>query len=754
MTVDYLLPMFKQTTHGLTCGCDMCYSEENQAPLQKIGPHDLHCLCFPCMSFCLNEKAYDEALEIRYPGYEAFDQTLSQDQVDLLWKDLDDSYYTSPSTSPTNADMHAYNGNLSHQHHHGNGDFLRAAGQHLSRVADRHRLPLMLGQAGLLPAGMLYSSMKNMAEPLAELREQVFGKTGPSNKEMHAYNGNFDVPGDSHGASRAPRIDNRKVDEAQKDRERNFKKPVKKQEPIVKKTERRKFQEPHVDHDVHYSKTQDPHHPNSNQPIGITAQLAELEHVNGVKGPSNKEMHATNGNIYVRAQGPMTKTEYERRQRKKAKKQFKKGKKGVNIQIKNTIAKSNNKKKNTKTHIEKIEKRIAKRYAQFLKQPSNPPPRIGSTGNMPTKLVHGYYKSTFSMAAPAFGVNTVTNATDLLVFICPKLFGVFTDPNDFYRPIGIGFATGANTAFNSNAGGGAGSNTFGSPDFLNYSALINECGTSSSNNGMPMARWLGGSVSLECRCPMSTTAPPYIYGGLLPEDYADNGATNGTRVKSNKQLNQLTSTEVRNLPSSKEVEGFEISAVYVPDTPNSLQFDGFCASSNVTSTTGSGMSVTAIPYVGMSGCPTTATVTITVSSWFEMQQTPNNALYAAGWSLGPKVSSEDVYDNLPRINPVSNRSINYGSKRAGFTLSSFIDNLHKPIPQPDVHLELSKLSSQLNKLKLLIEEEEDEKYISTSPPDTPVHHGLTQSTINLALALKDRITPGSVTSKTSKIQAA
>jgi hypothetical protein len=740
VTTDYILPMFKSTPQGLWCGCDMCFSEETHQPVSNIGPHDLHCLCPPCMSFCLNERAYDESLEIRYPGYETFcPEPLTQQQIDQLWAESDSIFYEPAPTSPTNSDMHAYNGNLSHQHHHGNGDFIRAAGTHLSALADRHRYPLMMGQAGLLPAGMLYSSFQNMSKPLSELREQIFGKSGPTNKDMHSYNGNrFNLfPGDSTN-SRPPKIDHKKapnrdtgLHEAHQDKPHdNYIIPF---EEVKIPKDHVEVPDPYLDALKHA------------HDVGYPSPYPDPE-----MGPTNQEMHATNGNVYY---GPKTEKQHKRAVKKKIrKKEHKKFKKMISkgrapfplprpkVKLPKGVKAA--------AKIETEEKRIAARYSRFLKYPALPPPRLGSTGNMPTKLVHGYYKSTFSMAAPSFGVNTITNATEFVGFLCPKIVGTFANPSAYFSPIGLGFSNSSSVAFFSNAGAGGNSNTFGCPNFLNSTALWNEVGTNADTiTPNPMARWLGAAISVECRCPMSTTAPPYLFGGLLPADYSAN--IGPVSVSTSNQLNQLTTTQIRALPSTQEVQGYEISAVYIPDTPNALQFDPYTANGNTSGTLSTGMISSAIPYIGMSGCPTTATITVYVTSWFEIQQTPNNANYASGWRIGPKVSSEDVYDNLKRISPVSNRIVNIGAKQASFSLSSFLMSCRKPPEEIPLSVKLANLCDEVKQLKLQIEDEEEEKYVTTSPPDTPKHN-LSQSTINLALALKDRLNPGSVTSKTSK----
>jgi len=157
----------------------------------------------------------------------------------------------------------------------------------------------------------------------------------------------------------------------------------------------------------------------------------------------------------------------------------------------------------------------------------------------------------------------------------------------------------------------------------------------------------------------------------------------------------------------------------------------------------------------MTGCPVTANVTVLVSAYFEVAQNSNNINYQGGWSLGPRISTEDIFDNLPKINSVQPKAIALGTKNNSNTMAPQMQ-LKQLLEPPRESLEnrfnnlldqYNSLSNTIKKLKIDIpndEDFEDEKYFQQSPQ----YKNLTKSTIDLALSIKDKLTPGSVTSKT------
>lgn len=475
-------------------------------------------------------------------------------------------------------------------------------------------------------------------------------------------------------------------------------------------------------------------------------------------GPTNQEMHAYNGN--PPKFGPRTKAQTERTQRKNKRNRKKR------FETKNYLKTirsgagrfpQNRPKKKLPSAVKaagKIEKReqiIARKYSAFLRNPVFEPPRLGSTGNTPTMLVHGYYRKAFSMAAPT---DDVVNATCVSACINPRIFKSLSSVTSYVAPIVINFTqSGSIVPTISNTTGDVKVETF-----TNDVALKNQVlGHSTEGLASPAGRWIGGSITLECRCPMATVAPPFMFGGLLPE-YPTEDVLN---IKVDSQLSSFAIDNIRNLQSSVEVPGFSVSSVYIPNTPNALNFNGYTAEYASTKR----QPVTSIPYVGMTNCPTTATVEITVSSWFEVQQ---NTYYAAGttvstgdyagWVIGPRVSSEDVFDNLKRFAPVSTRMIGMGAKSSSASssfaaLAAARDRSLRP-PEPTLQDEISFLKKQYELLRLKIEDEEDEKFINEDysshldRPDTPQYKGLSKSTLDLAMSIKKTLTPGSVTHKT------
>lgn len=750
---DIITPQYTITTHGyLRCRCNMCYDENNEQVRLLTGPHDLHCLCFSCLSNPLSDYQNDQAFAARYPGdyepwvpedTEIFDFT--QAQVNQI---IADFINEPPSISPTNQEMHASNGNIERFRHHINNPASRFYAGALS-------------QAGLLSGGLLYSSMSNMAKPLSELREQVFG--GPSNKEMHSYNGNlfsvgtrlsdnvkvpnkkdknhYDGPlsGISSSHKLSDHIDVRRTKNARlpdKSALPGYKPPIKKLRdiirPVVNKPPNKNLrdiinQPPLINNSTPYwnkVQFQGPKQQVSVPKLRNHMPVNDAFYQNPTQpSPTNKSMHSYNGNVKIKV------------------KKYRKPKFKPKVKVKTkTIVKKQLAPK------EKEEKRIAVKYANFLKNPVIMPPRLGSTGRMPTKMLHGFYEATFSMASMTLGGAAITNSTEFLVFISPAAIVNYSSVTAYASPITIC----ANASSSSNF---AAATNLLTANFSNSAQLINETGISSSTAGQPPGRYLGGHVSITCRCPMSTTAPPYMFGGVLPANQSIS-LSYGNTADPSKQLSFLSTNSIRTLLSTEEVPGFEISSVYVPSTANDLSFTPDYFQYN----DASHMPIRPIPYVGMSGCPTTATVTVRVSVYYEMLQTTLNAAYG-GWSLGPKLSAEDVFDHLPNIKMIKPRALALGSKtvsNVGGAVAMQLQQLFQP-QKPNIQLSLkdlvhqqSLLSNRIAQLSLIIEDEE-EKYITTSPLDTPKQNvNLTQSTIDLALAIKDRLTPGSVTSKTTR----
>lgn len=734
---DYYLPTFIQKSDGfLTCACDMCFTEETTE-----GPHDLHCVCSSCLVFSLDEERYDRCLKSRYP--------------DLFSENFKSNPYSTPPNSPTNKEMHAQNGNLSHQHHSGYGDFIRAAarGLHTRNPADRFAT-VGLGSSSLLGGSLFYTGTRNMGEPLSELWHQWSNKKAPSNKEMHAYNGNA-WQGTGGTISWNP---NQPSTDPSKQSGRRTKEPQIGPQPdrwnvpgpndpnlpdIVPdmpsddgidgpKSHLRNDQNPVIPLDDHYN-----HQEDSNPAI----QAVHDRMRNQQTGPSNAEMHMYNGNI---PQRPYTKKFAAKMAKKAEKRKFKrKNKKG--IVINNTIAKSKPRVLKPKLDPkDSAEKKLAMRYLSFLKHPTTTPPRIGSSGKIPTKILHGYYEVTINMASPGFGTNSaLVNATDVVVFLTPKMFSYYSSGQLFAAPISIGLATSGTVAFTNVGSGGTATSTFGCPNFANFTALKNETGATSSSSALPLTRFLGGHVSLSCKCPMATTAPPSVFGGLLPSSLCK---FDSTFMDPALQLNSFTNTEIRSLLcSTPDLPGMTISSVYAPATANQLQFDPNCCNY-------SGASFTPcypIPYACMTGCPTTSTITLYVSAYFEVQQTSANAAYG-GWGVGPKLSTEDIYDYLPNFKTVSPIPQGLGAKANSGTNSVMAQMRQLRAPEPEsVDSKIADLQNTFKSLKIQMdlidqirnsEENEDEKYfdipfVTETLPPKP-HLG--------------RVTPGSVTSKTSR----
>lgn len=466
-------------------------------------------------------------------------------------------------------------------------------------------------------------------------------------------------------------------------------------------------------------------------------------------GPSNKEMHAYNGN--PPKFGPRTKAQHERIQRKK----IRNAKKRAQTKIKKGRAPPQTRPKLPKgvkqaAKIEKLEMKIARKYASFLRSPSFKPPRLGSSGNKPTNLVHGYFRKSYNMSAP---YASVVNATCLTATINPVLFNQYISVSDYVSPIVVGFSTTPDIKPSTNNA----TANFELNNFYNVEALYRQVlGSNNVNTSNPLARYLGGSICIECRCPMTTTAPPFLFGGLLQEYTI---STAGDTIKKDSQLMTFTPAQVRNLPESDDKNGFVVSSVYQPCSANDLLFNRDCARYVNADPR---QPPSPIPYVGMVNCPTSAVVTVTVSGWFEIMEnvyvdgnTVTTADYG-GWDKGPKISAEDVFDNLPKIQSVTTRLLGMGTKSNMTSMAALVaarEREEHP-PQPSIYDELQILKKEISQLKLQIEEEEDEKYFeyeatqTLDKQETPIYKNLSKSTIDLAINLKKSLTPGSVTNKT------
>lgn len=483
-------------------------------------------------------------------------------------------------------------------------------------------------------------------------------------------------------------------------------------------------------------------------------------------GPSNKEMHAYNGN--PPKMGPRTKAQHERIARRRLRNAKKRAETKAYLKVIKAgaapfPARRPNRKKLPKgvkaaAKLESEEKRIANKYMRFLKNPVFAPPRLGSTGNMPTNLVHGYLRRTYDMSAP---FNSVTNATCFVACVNPVMFRQFVSSTNqnFVGPIEVGVGTGVTsipTTGNATA-------DFDVLDFNNATALKRSViGDTSTDKPNPMARLLGASITLECRCPMSTTAPPFLYAGLLDRYPMEQGSTQ--TVSNITKIINMKFDSMRNLPESLDEPGFQISSVYQPNSPNDLLFNQFTTRNSSASASAPPAS---IPYVALNNCPTNASVTITVSCWYEVH--PNNMVDSGGlsvstsqyggWRTGPKVSSEDVFDNLKRFRSVSRRAIGMGAKAVSGVdaYAAILAADHGQTPQQqtiDLIKEIQQLKQEYALLKVKIEEEEDEKYFDCEATPTldkqeaEPFRGLSKSTIDLAMSIKKSLTPGSVTNKT------
>lgn len=756
-------PRTKMTTPPNTPEPDITFDEFLEQALQYPCPCEE---CSPDLPFHTIEEA-QRSLNYYREIWELLTENPSFD-------------YEPPPTSPTNQEMHAINGNIQHQRkllHLPRPDtpfvrdvvdvlngahemyqeipqiieHLRGQGKYSSDDAMRHYKKYFANKGKFYDAGTPeYDEWWN--EYQQSLKPSKLNKMKKiTNKEQHAKNGNWDW-------NPAEKNIKKQLDK--------FPKPI----PAIKKSPKDKTKKinapkwewkpahpPQVnlmDSDVaNDTKEVFDHLQAGDNPAKILAET----------GPTNKEMHAYNGNFPKF--GPRTRAQHARTERKKIRNAKKKAETKAYLKVikagagrfplnKPRAKMPKGVKKAGK--LETREDRLAAAYNRAVHSPSMPPPRLGSTGSTPTKLIHGFYKRIIPMSNIDFGTNpTLGNATSFVCFLSPVMFKNFSSSTSYKSPITIGCAATNAKKFDDTTGG-AGFASLLCEDFTNTTEMKNETlGTSSNSTVSVGARWLTGSVSVECRCPMSTTAPPFIFGGLYPSNVA--WTTNTRLADVSKQLSTQTGAQLEQLQSTSEIQGFSGSAVYVPSTADSLLFSGSVAMND---SAFQSLPLSAIPYIAMNGCPTSATIVVTVSCWFEIQQTKDNCYYG-GWKLGPKVSTEDIFDRLKRTNAVSKKVIDQGAKTVeGGALSATAQveaNLSKQqhtAPQPSLLDEIKILKEELRHLRVKIEEDEDEKYFECEATPTldkqeiEPFKGLSKSTIDLAMSIKKSLTPGSVTNKT------
>lgn len=576
----------------------------------------------------------------------------------------------------------------------GYGDFVRAAARGISgsRVEADRFAALGLGFPTTLAALMTYTAHSNMSKPIQELIAQIQG--------FPDRNGVVKVPEGPAQQKLLQRLVHArlqgKLPSHPADLPMAANGPKGKSRPAAREVAR-----PHL------------------LPTVVPAPNLESKYSPPPTGPDNKLMHSLNGNIKPRTA------------RLRPRKRPAPGPRAIRPSA--TRAARPSKAKAKEAAIVSVEDRVAREYTRFLKDPSVPPPRLGSTGNGETKLVHGYYKATFDMAAPNIGHNLgLVNAVSFVAYINPKIIATFFSTSDFSGPIILGFANSNNATFTHATNG-----SVNASPFSNNSQLRTELGVVDSNTAPPPARYLGGHVSLECRCPMATVAPPYVYGGILESQPSAVGSVEPV-INLGTQLAFFTGNDVKNFPSSEDVPGFEASSVYQPEAPSSFKFDALIARQEAAGI--KQITNLAVPYVGMTGCPTSASVTVTVSMWFEVQKTNVIAPYS-GWALGPRISDEDVFDRLPRFNSLKPYCLAQGERSNNETtraaMAKILERDSNPPPTIDVYSKLAALEKRFAQLEVRIDDdEEEEKFVIA--PDTPRYHSLSKSTIDLAMALKSQ----------------
>jgi len=367
----------------------------------------------------------------------------------------------------------------------------------------------------------------------------------------------------------------------------------------------------------------------------------------------------------------------------------------------------------------KLERSVARQYQAFLASPNKLPPRLGDSGNTPTMLIHGYYVTSYAVPT----INSIL-ATEMMVFTSPTLFASSTTVNTAaVAPIYVCFSNGTTVAFNDTTNGRAYPLPFSNN--TNLSTMV------AYTVGIP-SRYLGSSVSIDCRCP-GTSSKPFMYAGNLPGQ--ETGMIND-RVTLAAQLQYKTPTALRSSPFSDEVPGMTCYSTYFPKDANALTF-------KTNYNTQTDLNDSSVPYVGCSGMVTGTTVNVMVSSWFEVQVSASNQM-SMGLKKGPKVSSSDVFDELKSAHTTGEGLINVGQRTVSGRMAPLSQNNPTGATSTTDLLEqkLAELEAKYTNLSLRLDD--DEKYISLDQ-DEP----LSQSTIDLARTIKQYSLTGSKTTPKS-----
>lgn len=591
-----------------------------------------------------------------------------------------------PPTSPTingnngsftNTDDHA------HQHTAGNGQFMRSA-SHLARNIHRAENSIPAQAIGLgalgFPAAMYYSDTQ-LVKPSKQQKPHSYKVISSKDERLQVYNPSFDdrvLRKNSKLPEKVTQFDKLLVG-------------VESNPGPSKSSSNEKWNWEAASHTPETI-------------LEDTTPGSRYTHVlRPSTGPSNREMHAINGNSMNKATMPSLKRKKKLPPRPKAK--AKSEPKYKKRPVQRTVAKSRSK---VLPREISLVRRLAAKYMYFLKNPNTMPPRIGGC-SQGTCLVHGYFINTYSF----ININGLPT-TDYVFALNPKVYAVANS-----GPISVYASNGSTIPFSDATNA---INQY--PVFSNQQAIFDMFKYTTS------ARYLGGSVSIDCRCP-ATDRAAYLYAGLCPRNTGAADPPNSTTAQT---LRVMSSADIRAQVYTTELPGRTASSVYIPSSVGCFIFSHtpFLNTESVINSP--------IPFVGMTGCNNNHTVTTIVSMWFEAQMDSRTSSFA-GFASGPRVNSEDIFDELKPFPTVSSKIIPTGPRSASSSLD-YVQTM-MPMVEPQTQedkllLKVSELEEKYSKLSLRLDEE-DEKFV-----DITDNH-LSQSTIDLAKTLRQLSTPGSKT---------
>ena len=494
---------------------------------------------------------------------------------------------------------------LSHQHHRENGDFIRAAARGLrpnANQADRFAAGA-LAQTLLVGGGLAYSGFKDLGRPLNELREQIFGRTGPSHRDVilskDIDRGVQDTPVSQINGTHGEATNTDDVSKSQK------------------------------------------------MPLDVEAQQAAYEKWGNAWAKPVSQINGNNGEATnsddVEGAKKKTTAQKEKAKVRKEKRKLKKLEKKKQQAQAPTAKPTSQPKAKVPPEISHL-RSIAKQYWAALKNPASTiPPPLGGSG-LPTNIVMGYVRATLTASTvPGWNASSCS-ATTVGLMMHPAMFQKTGWNYTASKYIGLApIITFANAA--------------GSE-----SVSYDTCTTAATNgvlgwsNSTPLtnianncrARMLSGGLSISIRC-NGTSKAPILFAGTI-ESFAGSNLTpsapSGT-FDIRQGIGSYTWNGLLTDQSFTFVDGTSVSNNYRPNTTEALELLQIITDTTALSATNPNVLDNGFPYVGATGLSSECVIYIEAVAWYEMLPNINARLYALG-QKEPRINPTDVFNELPK----------------------------------------------------------------------------------------------------------